>query len=404
MLMHTKKKPDVEDQAFSIQIHTVRIKMNTAIISQNAQSTITNTYGVVNNRTSATFGELSEQQQLKQDHEYAYTPLPNFLIDEGYFAELSDKAVVILTVINRHTKGFHKAKRSMALDTIMSLSGIKDVRTARKFINELKSFGLLEVIGRTGSTSFYGLTFDKRKALKSNTQNDQPLAQYAPTPLAQHAGGTPYTTCTPLKEISLKENIKEKNKKGWLVLEKIKKQISEVNSSIDFNKIKNASWFKRELEAFEEFNADKNHSDYTMQYLFADKLIQAHLKAERVNNQIEYQKSKKQSAPVKPTSPTEKPKAKAKPVVPVIDHREQQTTVTAEKPKPAGIRLSLKQVSAFAHKLANHTPFASKHAEVGEQTKDLEQRLRMKLGSPDYAQSILKDLQAVGYVNYGLVS
>lgn len=262
----------------------------------------------------------------------------------------------------------------------------------------------MDVVSRTGSTSFYSLTFDKRKALKSNNQNEQPLAQYAPTPLTQHAQGTPYTTCTPLKENVFKENLKEKNKKGWLVLEKIKQQIFDVNSSIDFDKIQNASWFNRELKAFEEFNSDKHHSDYTMQYLFADKLIQAHLKAERVSNQIEYQKSKKQSAPVKPNSSTEKPKAKAKPVVPVIDHREQQTTVTAEKPKPAGIRLSLKQVSAFAHKLAQHTAFASKHAEVGEQVEDLEQRLRMKLGSPVYALSILEELQAVGYVNYGLVS
>ena len=380
--------------------------MNTAIIPQNVQPTINNMHGVVNNRTSATFGELSQQQQLKQDHEYAYTPLPNFLVDDGYLAALSPNAVVVLLIINRHTKGFHKSKRSMSLETIMELAGVVDVRTVRKAINELKSFGLLEVNMRIGSTSLFGLTFDKRKALKTTAKDEQPLAQYVPSPLTNNVGSTPDINCAPLKENSLKENIKEKNKKGWLVLEKIKQQIFDVNSSIDFEKIKTASWFNRELNQFENFNADKHHSDDTMQYLFADKLIEAYLKAERVNNQIEYQKSKKQSAPVKPNSSTEKPKAKAKPVVPVIDHREQQTTVTADKPKNnrTSPLLSYKQVGFFAKKLAEYNPFASKHAEPGEQPKDLEQRLRMKLGSPDYALSILKHLQAVGYVNYGLVS
>lgn len=361
-------------------------KMNVAIIAQDSDS------------TNKKQGEVIPFSANKKEEDYSYTPLPNFLIDEGYLSVLHDTSVTILMVINRHTKGFHKKSKSLSLDCIKDLCGIKDDRTARKFLNQLKEYGLLKVSERKGTTSIYTLTFDQRLPTKKSIAQHAPPTQHAPTPLACHAGTTPYTACTPLKEIYLKENIKEKKKKeNWFDLEKIKNHIRDVNNSIDFDEIKNATWFSRELTAFEEYNAGKNHSDYTKQYLFADKLVQVYIKNKSINNQIV---SAEQVSDSDKTNTDHHGSMKSENTS--LDTKTEKTF--SYEPKKAdlrnqntAIRLTLNQIRMFASKLANHAPFASAHAEPGESLKDLENRLAIKLGNPSYAQEIIQDLEAVGY-------
>lgn len=60
-------------------------------------------------------------------------------------------------------------------------------------------------------------------------------------------------------------------------------------------------------------------------------------------------------------------------------------------------KLTDKQISFFANKLAHDNTFASQYAEVGEEYADLERRLTQKLKDKDFVQKIFADLQRLGF-------
>ncbi|MFH3721794.1 helix-turn-helix domain-containing protein, partial [Acinetobacter baumannii] len=66
-----------------------------------------------------------------------------------------------------------------------------------------------------------------------------------------------------------------KNKKTWLSLKKLGEEIRLATDQETYEQIKNATWFDRELRAFELYNAEKNLCDELMNYHFADWLINA---------------------------------------------------------------------------------------------------------------------------------
>ncbi|HFF5099586.1 TPA: helix-turn-helix domain-containing protein, partial [Acinetobacter baumannii] len=76
---------------------------------------------------------------------------------------------------------------------------------------------------------------------------------------------------------NLSKNLSEesKNKKTWLSLKKLGEEIRLATDQETYEQIKNATWFDRELRAFELYNAEKNLCDELMNYHFADWLINA---------------------------------------------------------------------------------------------------------------------------------
>ncbi|NUF34707.1 helix-turn-helix domain-containing protein [Acinetobacter oleivorans] len=153
-----------------------------------------------------------------------------------------------------------------------------------------------------------------------------------------------------------------KNKKTWLSLKKLSEEIRLATDQETYEQIKNATWFDRELRAFELYNAEKNLCDELMHYHFADWLINACGK---------YQA------------------------------REQATFrnsgVSVRGAPSAQEKLSDKQVHVFAQKLSQHSEFASQFAAAGESYDQLAARIAVKLSDPVQAKQWEPYLKQVGF-------
>ncbi|MCB8769390.1 hypothetical protein [Acinetobacter soli] len=153
----------------------------------------------------------------------------------------------------------------------------------------------------------------------------------------------------------------QNKKKSWLVLKKLEEQILSATDSIPVETILKAKWFKRELEAFENFNAERNHSPEFKIYLLADWLLNAHTKYQtREQTQNTHQGKRVQL----PTSPN---------------------------------HLTDKQITAFSQKLAHHPEFAGFFAHAGESYEQLAARIAVKLSDPAQAKQWEKYLKQVGF-------
>lgn len=166
-----------------------------------------------------------------QKNEDGYTPLPNFICDEGYLAVLDGDAVKCLVLLNRHIKGFHIGQKAMGEALVMKVTGIKDKRTVRKYMAQLAHYQLVSILKENGRSHIYTVTFNDRLPIKPvashvTGQGDngisKPVACHVPStsnavtchvtaPVACHVPTTSNTPCHPVKEIDLKENIKINN-------------------------------------------------------------------------------------------------------------------------------------------------------------------------------------------------
>ncbi|MCG2572424.1 helix-turn-helix domain-containing protein [Acinetobacter sp. ME22] len=153
--------------------------------------------------------------------------------------------------------------------------------------------------------------------------------------------------------------VESKNKKTWLCLKKLGEELGLITDAETIEQIKTANWFKREQNAFERYNADKNLCDDLMHYHFADWLLNARLK---------YQSRAQQPTPQNPTVQTAKPK-----------------------------KLSEKQINLFAQKLAHHPEVSSKFAEAGESYEQLTARIAAKLSNPEQRKKLVPYLAQVGF-------
>ena len=127
-----------------------------------------------------------------------YSRTPNFVIDDMYMAELSDKAFKCYMFILRQTVGFNRSKTSIATDTFKKYCGIKRDETVYARIRELEQLKLISVTRTTGTTNQITI-------LPNPSQTTVVLTNDTST-VEPHGGSTvePY----PIKE-NIKENIKE---------------------------------------------------------------------------------------------------------------------------------------------------------------------------------------------------
>ena len=132
-----------------------------------------------------------------------YSRTPNFVIDDMYMAQLSDKAFKCYMLILRQTVGFNRSKTSIATDTFKKYCGIKRDETVYARIRELEQLKLISVVRETGTTN--------QITILSNPSHQTVVLPNNTTTVEPHGGSTvePY----PIKE-NFKENIKESAQQG----------------------------------------------------------------------------------------------------------------------------------------------------------------------------------------------
>ncbi|WP_336943104.1 replication protein [Acinetobacter modestus] len=162
-----------------------------------------------------------QERQAMSKKEEGYTPLPNFLVDERYIAELPAESVKLLVILNRHIAGHKSTEKPFTTTLAMELAGFKDERTASKHLKTLVDWNLLKVKKSRGKASLYSLNYDNPKSTdfnKAPTQNvgtyDVPTSKVPTlndgTVPTSHVGGVPTSNVglikNPNKETN-KENI-----------------------------------------------------------------------------------------------------------------------------------------------------------------------------------------------------
>ena len=163
------------------------------------------------------------------------------------------------------------------------------------------------------------------------------------------------------RNLSKNLSIESKNKKHWLCSKKLSEEIAQANPEIDPNVIISSSWFNREFRAFENFNAEKNLCDELMIYHFANWLLEAKAKLDRMNRSA--QPSKKQES-------------------------------------KSDNRLTEKQIKFLAGKLSRLPDFG-KYAVGNDSHEQLAVRLETMLKEPKNIQTWSEYLTAVGFEQKG---
>ncbi|HFG6923774.1 helix-turn-helix domain-containing protein [Acinetobacter baumannii] len=289
----------------------------------------------------------------------------------------SSQRLVLLALADRAGES-HKCYPSikrMVKDTLLNrktIIKVLDELEAGSFIkftgeitgNGVKVYQLIGVMGReedsvtspkNGTSTNNGTSSNFGTGSKNGTSTNIGTA-------TSPKNGTETSTNIGTQNLSRNLSDESKNKKTWLSLKKLREEILLATDQETYEQIKNATWFDRELRAFELYNAEKNLCDELMHYHFADWLINACGK---------YQ-AREQA-------------------------RNQNNTTTVRVSQGESYQLSDKQVHIFAQKLSQHPEFASQFAAAGESYDQLAARIAVKLSDPVQAKKWEPYLKQVGF-------
>lgn len=157
------------------------------------------------------------EQKAMSKKEDGYTPLPNFVCDEGYLAVLSGEAIKCLVLLNRHIKGFHEENKAIGESLILKLTGFKDKRTVRKAMSDLAKYNLVSITKTLGKATSYEITFESRLSIELVTSHDTSTSKVVtsnvPRLVTSNDTGTSNIKCHSVKEkkINLKESDAQQN-------------------------------------------------------------------------------------------------------------------------------------------------------------------------------------------------
>ncbi|MDA3542507.1 replication protein [Acinetobacter sp. AOR18_HL] len=162
------------------------------------------------------------------------------------------------------------------------------------------------------------------------------------------------------------------NKKNtWFILENLKFEISSINPSIDTNEIFKASWFERELKAFNGFNEGRNHSDFEMVKFFAEWMLKARAKYAKMKTPAPRSFENKNSSGQQSISENTLPEV---------------ITFASDK-----------QLFTFARLLVNHPDFKDSFCRTGESWMDAGKRMAQKLIDPQEQKPFIPYLLEMGF-------
>lgn len=271
----------------------------------------------------------------------------------------SIKRMVKDTVLNRKT----------VIKVLDELEAISLIRFTGEITgNGVKVYQLIGVMGReendltspkNGTSTNNGTSSNFGTGSKNGTSTNNGTA-------TSPKNGTETSPNIGTQNLSGNLSDESKNKKTWLSLKKLGEEIRLATDHETYEQIKNATWFDRELRAFELYNAEKNLCDELMHYHFADWLINACGK---------YQ-AREQT-------------------------KNSNTGTQVRVPQGESNILSSKQIYSFAQKLSVLPEFASKYAEGNESYEQLAARLAVKLSDPEQQQKLMPYLIQVGFTAKG---
>lgn len=293
----------------------------------------------------------------------------------------SSQRLVLLALADRAGES-HKCYPSikrMVKDTLLNrktIIKVLDELEAGSFIkftgeitgNGVKVYQLIGVMGReedsvtspkNGTSTNNGTSSNFGTGSKNGTSTNIGTA-------TSPKNGTETSTNIGTQNLSRNLSDESKNKKTWLSLKKLREEILLATDQETYEQIKNASWFDRELRAFELYNAAKNLCDELMHYHFADWLINACGKYQ-AREQSKYPKAGTQM----------------------------------RVPQGESNALSSKQIYSFSQKLSFLPEFASKYAEGNESYEQLAARIAVKLADPEQQQKLMPYLIQVGFTGKG---
>ncbi|OTT73147.1 hypothetical protein CAT75_03805 [Acinetobacter baumannii] len=350
----------------------------------------------------------------------------NAFVDEA-MNKISDPAVKIYLIITRKTRGWNKEEDALSISQLEKLSG-KSRPTVVKCTNELVKVGLVKLHKKSEHGNVFSLTdnynigtlinfpgksgvlvqafrlFNGQLVKTFNYQNLVPkksnrgrkskkprlnFPQHSnllvkafnyPDKPYQLNGLTPASkSVLPLlvkafnTQNTLSKHTNQNKKNTWFVFENLKFEICSINPSINTDEIFKASWFERELKAFNGFNEGRNHSDYDMVRFFAEWMLKARAK---------YAKMK-----------TPAPRS--------FENRNSSgQQVQSENSIPEVITFaSEKQLFAFARRLVNHPDFKDTFCHTGESWMDAGKRMAQKLVDPQEQKPFIPYLIEMGFKN-----
>ncbi|MGP4771890.1 helix-turn-helix domain-containing protein [Acinetobacter sp. PFS20] len=291
----------------------------------------------------------------------------------------SSQRLVLLALADRAGES-HKCYPSikrMVKDTLLNrktIIKVLDELEAGSFIkftgeitgNGVKVYQLIGVMGREendltnpkkGTSTKNGTSSNFGTGSKSGTSTNNGT-------VTSPKNGTETSTNIGTQNLSMNLSDESINKKTWMSLKKLGEEILLATDQEIYEQIKNATWFDRELRAFELYNSEKNLCDELMNYHFADWLINACGKY----------KSREQA---------------------------KNNGTQVRVPQGESNTLSSKQIYSFAQKLSVHPEFASKHAEGSESYEQLAARIAVKLADPEQQQKLMPYLIQVGFNGKG---
>jgi len=144
-----------------------------------------------------------------------YSRTPNFVIDDMYMAELSDKAFKCYMFILRQTVGFNRSSTSIATETFKKYCGIKKNDTVYTCIQQLEQLKLISVTRATGTTNQIKILPNPSHETVLPLNGTTPVEGEGTTPV-EGEGTTPVEGegTTPVEGDTIKENIKENIKES----------------------------------------------------------------------------------------------------------------------------------------------------------------------------------------------
>ena len=154
------------------------------------------------------FEELAKKATIVTEQ---YSRMPNFIIDDMYMAQLSDKAYKCYSLILRQTVRFNRSSTSIATETFKKYCGIKKDDTVYKCIREIEQLKLISVTRATGTTNHIKILPNPSHETVLPLNGTTPIEREGTTPI-EREGTTPIER-DPIKE-NIKENIKESANRG----------------------------------------------------------------------------------------------------------------------------------------------------------------------------------------------
>ena len=138
-----------------------------------------------------------------------YFRIPNYIVDDGFLAEMTGNALKCYVAIDRFTCGFSRSNWALSSSFLMKKTGIKSEETMVKAIRSLEQLQLVRVLRTIGEVNKFSVCHPQGLGVAPiNT----------PTP-KNSVGTTPKNSVgtTPKNMGSIKENIKENIKESIYV-------------------------------------------------------------------------------------------------------------------------------------------------------------------------------------------